>query len=1063
MKRCMHLTAGTVLVLLATFSTSSVRADGAPVDFGRQIRPLLAQKCFQCHGLDAELRETDLRLDTREGLFAEIDSGGHAVVPGKLDESVLYERLVSKSADELMPPPDSEKSLTKEEIDLFRRWIAQGAKWEQHWSLVAPLRATPPKVKAESRVRNEIDRFIFSRLEKEGLSPSSSADKETLIRRVTLDLTGLPPTVQEVDAFLADVSPQAYEKVVERLLDSPHYGEHMGRYWLDAARYGDTHGLHLDNLRRMWPYREWVIKAFNKNMSFDQFTIEQLAGDLLPNPTLDQKIATGFNRCNVTTSEGGVIPEEYHVHYTNDRVATMSTVWMGLSMGCVTCHEHKFDPYEMKDFYQLSAFFNNLDGPVMDGNKPLPAPIVQVPNPVNQPEIDRLAATIAALKTKLDVRANAAGEEFAAWTTAMREKGDRESLLPSAKLVGYWRFDEAEGRAVSNSVEGTTPGSLRKAERIKGKFGGACKVGGDQFVELGDVGGFDRTDAFSYGCWVNAQPGNGGSAVIARMDDANSHRGYDMYVSDGRVYAHIIHSWPGDTIKVESKDKFELKKWQHLLVTYDGSGKAAGVAVYINGKASKLTVRNDNLKGTIKTDVPLQIGRRSSGSPFNGSVDDVRIYGRALSAAEAADLAGNGEIHAILALADKDRDEKQQQTLRTYYLTNHDAAYQQLSGETAAVEHEKRELEARDRIESLIWRDAAKPKPTYILIRGAYDKPGELVTRNTPAALPPLPPMKEGEIPTRLTLANWLLSAEHPLTSRVIVSRYWAQYFGVGIVETAEDFGSQGSGPSHPKLLDWLAVEFRESGWDVKRLQKTIVMSATYQQSAKISPEALKKDPNNKLYSRGPRFRLDAEVIRDTALAVSGLLVRKIGGPSVKPYQPAGIWKAVGYTDSNTANFARDTGEALYRRSLYTFWKRTAPPPTLVSLDAPSRENCTVRRSRTNTPMAALALMNDEQFVEASRHLAQRIMTEGGKTDAERIAYAFRLANARQPSRAEFVVLLDVYKSSYAKFGQDVEAATKLISVGESKPNPALDAGQLAAWTMVANLILNLDETITKG
>jgi len=1048
--------------LFVWLPASFVLADQDKVNFGRQIRPLLAEKCFSCHGLDEEHRETSMRLDTKDGLFGETDSGGFAVVPGDAAKSVAYLRLVTEDEFERMPPADSAHELSKEEIELVKRWIEQGAVWQQHWSLIAPERPSVPEVSDAAWPKNDIDRFVLARLDGEGLKPAPEADKITLIRRLTFDLTGLPPTPEEIDNLLADNSPDAYEKVVDRLMKSPHYGEHMGRYWLDAARYGDTHGLHLDNVRQIWPYREWVIKALNDNMPFDQFTIEQLAGDLLPDATVDQKIATGFNRCNVTTSEGGAIDAEYHVHYTVDRVSTMSTVWLGLSMGCVTCHDHKFDPFEMKDFYQLFAFFNSLNGPVMDGNKPLPPPIIQVPNPANLPQIEELAKAIPALKKKLDARGKAASEEFAAWLKSQQDQTDADLLLPQAGLLGYWPFDEAEGDLVECPLDSVSPGTLRGAQRADGKVGRSCKTAANEFVDLGDVANFERSDAFSYGAWVNAKPGNSG-AVISRMNDSEKHRGFDLYVAGDRAIAHIIHSWAGNAIKVETKDTLKLNEWQHLLVTCDGSSKASGVTIYINGKASPPVVRNDNLTDTIKTTVSLQVGRRTPGATFNGLVDEVRVYNRALSAAEAASLAGGGEIGAILVVAPEKRTPEQQQTLRTHYLTNHDKPYQQLSAELTETEQEKRKLETEGQIESLIWEDSAKPKPAFILIRGQYDKPGEPVSRNTPAALPPLPKKPEGEIPTRLDLARWLVAPEHPLTSRVTVNRFWQQYFGVGIVKTAEDFGSQGSPPSHPQLLDWLAVDFRESGWDVKRLQKQIVMSATYRQSSRISPETSPKDADNRLLSRGPRFRLDAEVIRDTALAVSGLLIRKIGGPSVKPYQPPGIWKAVGYTDSNTANFKRDSGEALYRRSLYTFWKRTAPPPTLVTLDAPSRETCTVRRSRTNTPLAALALMNDEQFVEASRNFAQRMMTEGGKTDADRASYAFGLATARRPKAEELEVLLDVYKASLARFETDKEAATKLISVGESKPDATLDTSQLAAWTMVANLILNLDETITKG
>ncbi len=1051
-----------VACLSLCFPLVTSPARGEPIDFGQDVRPLFSDKCFACHGPNEDSREGGFRLDVKDSAFGEADSGERPIVAGDPDSSELYVRIVSDDEFMIMPPEETNKEFTKEETERIRKWIEQGASWNEHWAYAVPNRPSLPEVRDQAWPQNSIDRFILARLEKEGVTPSREADRATLIRRVTFDLTGLPPTLEEIETFLADSSPQAYEKLVDRLLQSPHYGEHMGRYWLDAARYGDTHGLHLDNVRQIWPYREWVITAFNNNMPFDQFSIEQLAGDLLPDATADQKIATGFNRCNVTTSEGGAIDAEYHVHYTIDRVSTMSTVWMGASMGCVTCHDHKFDPFDMKDFYQLFAFFNSLNGPVMDGNKPLPPPIIRMPNPANQPRIDELAALIPELKKKLDARSEVASEEFAAWLKSQEEQGEKDALLPQAGLIGYWPFDEAEGDVVECPLDSVSPGTLRGAQRADGKVGRACKTAANEFVDLGDLANFERSDAFSYGAWVNAQPGNSG-AVISRMNDAEKHRGFDLYVAGDRAIAHIIHSWSGNAIKVETKDTLKLNEWQHLLITYDGSSKASGVTIYINGKASPPVVRNDNLTDTIKTTVTLQVGRRTPGAPFNGLVDEVRVYNRVLSASEAAALAGGGEIRAILATVSKDRTPQQQQTLRTHFLANHDMPYQQLSAELTAREREKRKLEAEGQIESLIWEDSAKPKPAFILMRGQYDKPGEPVTRNTPSALPPLPPKPDGEIPTRLDLARWLLAPEHPLTSRVTVNRFWQQYFGVGIVKTAGDFGSQGSPPSHPQLLDWLAVDFRESGWDVKRLQKLIVMSATYRQSSRIPSGATPQDADNRLLSRGPRFRLDAEVIRDTALTLSGLLVRKIGGQSVKPYQPPGIWKAVGYTDSNTANFKRESGEALYRRSLYTFWKRTAPPPTLVTLDAPSRETCTVRRSRTNTPQAALALMNDEQFVEASRHFAQRMTTQGGKTDADRASYAFRLATARQPQAKELEVLLDVYKATLAKFEADKEAAKKLINVGESKPDETLDPSQLAAWTVVANLILNLDETITKG
>ncbi len=1048
-------------MLVAAVSATRAMAAPGDVDFGRQIRPLLADKCFSCHGLNRDADETDLQMDTKEGLFAKL-SDGLAVVPGKPEESLIYQRLVDEDEDVRMPPADYAKKIKPAEIELIKNWIKQGAPWKQHWSMVAPKRSELPKVSNTNWGKNDIDRFILARLEAEGLGPASEADKATLIRRVTFDLTGLPPTLQEVDAFLADSSPHAYEKVVDRLLESSHYGEHMARYWLDAARYADTHGLHFDAIRQIWPYRDWVVRSFNGNMPFDQFTIEQLAGDLIPNATIDQRIATGFNRLHVTTNEGGVIQEEFDVQYTVDRVSTMSTVWMGISMGCVTCHEHKFDPFEMKDFYQLYAFFNSLDGGVMDGNKPLHPPTLEIPNPANQARVAELATTIAQLNKDLEKTRAAAAAPLAAWEKAQRASGSTSPALPASGLIGHWTFDGTDGDQVTSSVSGIAPGKLNGAKRTAGKIGRAVDTAANGFVDLGDTANFDTGDSFSYGAWVNARPGNGGSAVISRMNDGNAYRGYDLYVAGDRVFAHIINTWPSNAIKVETQDKLKKNQWQHVLVTYDGSAKAAGVSIYIDGKPSKLTVPNDNLTGTTKSSVSLKIGRRTSGSTFNGLVDEVRIYNRQLTAAEASSLSGGGGLAELLAVAPDKRTPQQTRALEDYYLANHSPEHRKTTARIQEVSQEKRKLESQGKTATLVWKERAKPKQAHILLRGAYDKKGEPVSRNTPASLPPMT-VPEGQTPTRLDLAKWLVAKEHPLTARVNVNRFWQQYFGVGIVKTAEDLGSQGEQPTHPQLLDYLSVDFRESGWDVKRLQKKIVMSATYRQSSKADAEKAKKDPENRLLSRGTRFRLDAEVVRDNALALTGLLVPKIGGPPVKPYQPPGIWKAVGYTGSNTSVFRRDSGEKLYRRTLYTFWKRTAPPPAMVALDAPSREICTVRRSRTNTPLAALALMNDVQFVEAARHLAARVMTDGGETDRQRATYAFRLATSRKPKDAELAVMLDVYNDSLARFQKDGKAAAELIKVGESKPDASLGVEQLAAWTIIANLLLNLDETVTKG
>ncbi len=1030
------------MALFAMLVPSLAAAQEEEVDFGRQIRPLLAEKCFACHGLDAGTRETDLRMDTKGGLFAELDSGGFAVVPKHLDQSVLYQRLISDDVDERMPPADTDKQLSPEEIDLIKRWIEQGAVWKQHWAWVAPRRPQLPQVADADWARNEIDMFIQARLEKEGLTHSPPADKTTLIRRVTFDLTGLPPTPREIDEFLADESPEAYEKVVDRLLKSPHYGEHLGRYWLDAARYGDTHGLHLDNYRQMWPYRDWVINAFNDNMPFDQFTIEQLAGDLLPDATDDQKIATGFNRCNVTTSEGGVIPEEYYVHYTVDRVATMSTVWMGISMGCVVCHEHKFDPFEMKDFYQLFAFFNSLDGPVMDGNRQDTAPVLKVATEAQKAELGDLDKRIAALSQTMTDPIAEVDAAQADWEAHLRESLAHE---PAWDVLIAETLNSEGGATLTNLEDNSIlAAGENPAQEV---YEITARVAADQLTAV-------RLEGLTHESLPERRAGRSrnGNVVLTELEvEFAPVDGPEPWQRVQLTRAWADHEQPDGDFKIGNAIDGDPKTgWAIDGHRQRGDREAIFMAEapfgYEGGTRLRIRLRHESVYGQ------HQFGRFRLAVTSDAAIPQMDVG-----------VTPDEIVKLVEREPDKLSDE-QRIKIRDYYREHVSDDPTLVEARSQLAKHRKRRTELDESIPTtLIWKELPEPKPAFILVRGAYDKKGDPVSRNTPAALPPLSGVEEGETPTRLDLARWLVAPEHPLTSRVTVNRFWQQYFGVGIVETAEDFGSQGSPPSHPQLLDWLAVEFRESGWDVKALQKLIVMSATYRQSSQIPADAAEKDPQNRLLSRGPRFRLDAEVIRDNALAVSGLLVEKIGGPSVKPYQPPGIWYAVGYTDSNTANFKRDSGQALYRRSLYTFWKRTAPPPTLVTLDAPSRETCTVRRSRTNTPLAALALMNDEQFIEASRGLAQRVMKEGGPSDEERAVYAFRLATARRPDNEELAVLLDVYRASLQRYEKDREAAGQLVSVGESRPDESLDTSRLAAWTMVANMLLNLDETLTKG
>ncbi len=1024
--------------ILASMAVSPVAAQEEKVNFGRQIRPLLAEKCFACHGLDGETRSTEFRMDTKDGLFAPLESGGVAIVPGDLDASTIYQRLTTDDMDAHMPPVDAEKQFSKNEIDLVRRWIKQGAEWQQHWAWVAPER---PQL-SDKASRNAIDHFVQGRLRKEGLKESSEADRVTLIRRVTFDLTGLPPTAGEIDNFLADTSPNAYEKVVDRLLKSPNYGEQMGRYWLDVARYGDTHGLHLDNFREMWPYRDWVINAFNKNMPFDQFTIEQLAGDLLPDATIDQRVATGFNRCNVTTSEGGAISEEYHVHYTVDRVATMSTVWLGVSMGCVTCHEHKFDPYEMKDFYQLYAFFNSLDGPVMDGNKKDTAPVLKIANDAQKTEMAELKRLIAELSKTTTAPDAAVDQAQAEWETQLRE-----SIVSEPK----WLVLSPE---TSTSSGGATLDKQEDESILVSGENPAKEV--YEFVAQVDSNGLTavRLEGLLHPSLTAAGAGRSSNSNV------------------------VLSEFEAEVASTVEPDKWEKITFTRAWADHEQPDGDFKIGNAIDGKAETGWAiaghqRKENRTAIFVADAPFghEEGTRLKLRLRHESVYSQHQFGRIrLAVTDAVEIPQLGsktvpqEIADLLKTEPEQRNAEQQNTIRDHYRNNVSTDETLVKNRTDLAAKRKRQTELDKSLPTtLVWKELAEPKPAHILIRGAYDKKGEQVYRNTPAALPPLAPLGDGETPTRLHLAQWLVSPDHPLTSRVTVNRFWQQYFGVGIVQTAEDFGSQGSPPSHPELLDWLAVDFQENGWDVKRLQKLIVMSATYRQSSQVPKDVRSLDPDNRLLSRGPRFRFDAEMIRDNALSLSGLLIDRIGGPSVKPYQPPGIWFAVAYTDSDTARFKRDSGEALYRRSMYTFWKRTAPPPTMVTFDAPSRETCSVRRSRTNTPLAALALMNDEQFIEAARGVGQRIMKEGGSTEEDRAAFAFRLVTARRPGDAELAVVLKVYRTALAAYVANEKATTELLTVGDSGPDSSLTASQLAAWTMVANMLLNLDETITKG
>ena len=1081
--------------LAATPAAPAAEAPTKPVDFNREIRPILSDNCFKCHGPDEKMRMARMRLDETEGLF--VDRGGYKIiVPGNSSQSKIYQKISSKDVAFRMPPVYSGKTLTDKQVELIKQWIDQGAKWETQWSFVAPKRPPVPEVKNKAWVRNPIDNFVLARLDAEGLKPSEEADRATLLRRVSFDLTGLPPTPAEVDAFVADKSPGAYEKRVDQLLASPHYGERMAMEWLDLARYSDTHGYHIDSLRGMWPWRDWVIKAYNRNMPYDQFTVDQLAGDLLPNATVDDKIASGFNRNNMINFEGGAVPQEYHAEYTIDRASTTGTVWLGLTVGCARCHDHKFDPIRQKDFYQLVAYFNNVPERGLDGFLGNADPVLPLPTAAQQHQLDdlngRLATTLAALPEK-DIM-------------AQQNEWQKTALAGIAEpsqdgLVAYYPLESSLADASGQHHDGNAVrGGLVYDE---GKVGKAAEFSGETQVSFGNTGDFDRGDRFALAMWARTSGANA-VKILQKRDSAEHWQGYEIATDDptyDRPQHRLSHfivrmaaKWPDNAIEVRTKERFAIGSFSHLVMSYDGSGKASGVKFYVNGKPAMTEVVKDTFSGTFRTASPLEIGNKANGKPFEGELDDLRIYNRPVADEEVETLAIRLPARAVLLeLAGRPaqeietlqpekappeaeigeeekaetpeakaaRLEKEHQAALSEYYLKYAAPEKDRQLYAQLIELRKEKLKLEDSITNvMVMTEMKKPRDTFILGRGQYDNRGEKVNPGVPAFLPPLPP---GAPANRLSLAKWLVDPKNPLTARVAVNRYWQDCFGVGIVKTAEDFGSQGEQPSHPQLLDWMATEFIANGWDIKAMMRLIVTSSTYRQSSRETKEMADRDPENRLLARGPRFRLPAEMVRDNALDIAGLLDTRIGGPSVYPYQPKGLWEEMAFGGGFSGQtYTPSTGQDLYRRSMYTVWKRTVPPPSLTTFDAPDREKCTARRTITNTPLQALVLLNDPTYVEASRVLAEKTISQAGRDPEKRVDFAFRLVTDRKPQPQERAVLLTLAREELAEYRRDKASAIKLIGVGEAKRNPKLDPAELAAWTTVTSTILNMDETITK-
>jgi Protein of unknown function (DUF1553)/Protein of unknown function (DUF1549)/Concanavalin A-like lectin/glucanases superfamily/Planctomycete cytochrome C len=1043
----------------------------AAVDFSLQIRPLLADRCFKCHGPDDRTRKAKLRLDLAESAFAPRGQGSYAIVPGHPERSELWRRINAADEDERMPPLASKLSLTPEEKDLLRQWIQLGAEYKPHWSFIPVAAPRVPKLTDESRARNPVDAFVQTRLLEEGLRPAPEAARETLIRRLSFDLRGLPPALAEIDEFLADPAPNAYEKVVDKFLTAPAYGERQAVEWLDLARYADTYGYQADVERDLSPWRDWVIRAFNENLPYDQFVLWQLAGDLLPSPTRDQLLATAFNRLHRQTNEGGSIEEEFRAEYVADRVATAGTAFLGLTLGCARCHDHKFDPIAQKDFYRMSAFFNNIDesGLYSHFTRATPSPSLLLYPAAVEGRLRALRAQIQTQEAGIATLVRDARNRFRDW---MSSSGARTIARPEP--VAAFGFEAVKGNATADRMATNHFAALVDGPvQVEGKVGKGLKFSGDNSLVCKDAGAFNRTSPFSFSLWLKPTEKQERAVVFHRSrawTDSGS-RGYELVLEEGRAAFSLVHFWPGNALKVRERSPLPLNQWSHLAVTYDGSSRSAGVRLYLNGQVEEVEIVRDNLFKDIvhrpqwgdmeAGSIALTLAARFRDSGFkNGLIDEFEVFDCCLTAGEVATLTRSGTAEGPNNGAEAGRGINQasksedSDTLFNYYLERFDAAYQNALAGIRKLREEENQL-VDEVPEIMVMEEMSPRRPTFVLKRGAYDAPGEAVEPGVPEKIFPF----ATNLPrNRLGLARWVVDPHNPLTSRVAVNRAWRMHFGRGLVVTEEDFGTQGKLPSNPALLNWLAWHFMETGWDVKALHKLLVMSATYRQSSIATPELLAKDPENQLLARGSEHRLRAEEIRDNALAVSGLLSPRIGGHSVKPYQPEGLWEQSG----TGAHYTQDQGEGLYRRSLYTFWKRTAPPPSMLLFDAPSREVCTARRETTTTPLQALVLLNDPQFVEAARVLAERLVRQFHDDLDACIRNGFRLATGRAPQPREEQLLRRLYDEQLQLFAAEPGSASRYLKIGEHAVDGSLDPVQVAATAVLASAWFNLDEFITE-
>lgn len=1073
------------------------------VDFNFHIKPILSDRCFACHGPDNNARKASLRLDTEEGAFEALkESEGHAIVRANLAKSAIYQHIISKDPNVQMPPPNSNLKLSDYEIALIGKWIEQGAEWKKHWSFIPPQMPEIPQVKNKSFVKNSIDNFILQKLEKEGLSPSPLVSKEKLIRRASFDLTGLPPTVAEIDDFLQDNAPNAYEKVIDRLLASPHFGERMAADWLDVARYADTHGYQDDMPRDMSPWRDWVIRAFNKNLSYKDFVTWQLAGDLMPNPSYEQVLATGFLRNHAQSQEGGIIDEEYRVEYVADKTNTVSRAFLGLTVECSRCHDHKYDPIAQKEFYQMYAFFNSTPETGWIPYKGTPGPVLEkIDNGVKE-QLEAVQKVIREQEQKLAERKKNAENDFKTWEKTFKTNANhllnkdlQKGLLihlPFEDTLQDKYFDEREKKVKLNFTTNNKANTKIKAmvygkktlQLVQGKIGKAFQFDGDNVVALGKLAAdFERSDEFSLMAYVRLTQKKKEVPIIAKIEEFNDgQRGYELSVNDDTLYVRINHLFPYNCLQVKAKSPIKMNEWIHVGMSYDGSSRAEGISLFVDGRKVESSIEINHLYRTIKTynrdenarNWDLQIGRRNFEGLNNKiiSIDEVKIYERKLSEVEILQVVGdntnNSKKFSLLPHPTLPSGEgKSSSSLPEgegwggafqYYLDNYDQPYITQKAELKKARQGEEKIR-HALTEVMVMSDLQKPRATFVLNRGQYDAPqkDKQVFPATPESVLPFGSYTKN----RLGLAQWLFDEENPLTARVYVNRLWLMMFGRGLVSTVEDFGNQGMLPSHPELLDYLAVTFKEANWDTKKMLKLMALSATYQQSSKIDHKIQEKDAENSWLAHAPNQRLTGEMMRDNILATSGLLVRKIGGKSVKPYQPEGIFE-ITTSGRGVVVYEQGKGEDLYRRSLYTYWKRTVPPPAMITFDGSERNICVVKRQSTNTPLQSLILLNDPQIMEAARVFAEKIILKE-KEIKKRMIYAFRSATSRMPNEKEISILIDLYQKELANFRLHPQNAKQLISIGEYKVNTSLNPADLAAMSVVASMIFNMSETVVKG